>query len=185
MKRSYSCVMLTFLFSLVFVDVSYAIDRIALHNQYVEQIGNYVEQIQRTQKPKYLGYEYFGSDESGFDLPEEIYSLAYKDGTTTIVRNYYDRSLKQAGACPFFYTTNPNYRIKDIRVGGSISVLKKSPIFRRNGKDKYTSEYDAFPIHVYYNQKGIITAIKAGYAEEPMAEQIINFVNGKVGPNLN
>lgn len=188
MRRFNFFVTSVFLFVFLLVGVSCASDDefFAFH-RYCEQLYKYMEQFQKSQKPVYLGYEYLGPDEGDFGLPEEIYSLAYKDGMTTLVCNYYDRGLKKEGAWPFFYTTNPKHAIDDIRVGGSINAAKKSGNFHRDPKMKnhYATLYiDGAMIHVFCNNKGIITAIKIVYGDEPIAQPTLDFINGKVGPNL-
>ena len=152
-------------------------------NQYVKQLVKYMEQIARSVKPSYIGYEYYGPDAEDYDCPEQIYSLVYRNKTSTLVINFYDKNLREMGAWPYFSTTYPAHSIGNIKVGASMNVLKKSTFYKIDNSRHYQSFYDGSVINVYYNKKGIITRIEYRY-EEPVADDAMKFINGKVKANL-
>ena len=128
--------------------------------QIFTQVGNCMNNFMRSNRPKYLGHEYF--DEFMGD-PLDIYSLVYKTNNTSLVVNYYDRNLQQVGAWPYFSTTSPSYVIAGLKVGNSTKALAKSRNFYKNKGNKYSSDYEGGVLNFYYNKKGIITRIEYIY----------------------
>lgn len=149
--------------------------------QIFTQVDNCMEHFVRSNKAKYLGHEYF--DDFMGD-PIDIYSLAYKDNKTSVIVDYYDSSLKQGGAWPYFSTTNPVYVVAGLKVGNSIKALTKSQNFYKNKGNKYSSDYEGGVLHFHYNKKGIITRIEYIYDDEPVASSAMDFIRGKRKANL-
>ncbi|MBR1437716.1 MAG: hypothetical protein IJ587_04190 [Synergistaceae bacterium] len=163
-------------------NIAYAADAFDIHIQYAKQIWKYMDQVVSSNKPRYLGYEYYGPDEGDFGFPEQIYSLVYKTSTTSVVVNYYDKQLKQPAGAPYFITTNLAHSIGKIKVGGSVKSLAKS-IFVKQNKKHYQSFYDGHVINIYCNNKGIITSIE-WIDEAPIASTAMEFIKGKRKANL-
>ena len=113
-----------------------------------------------------------------------IYSLVYKTSKTSLVRNFYDRNLREEGAWQYFRTTAPLYSVGGFKVGGSRKALARNSAFYKNTRQRYSSDYEGFVMSFYYNKKGIITCIEVIYDDEPAASSAMDFVNGKVQANL-
>lgn len=176
------CAVLLLLGMILTCNIAYAVDAFDIHIRYAQQIWKYMDQVERSNKPKYLGYEYCGPDGEDFGLPEHLYSLVYKTSTTVVVVNYSDKQLKNTVGAPYFLTTSPAHNIGKIKVGGSAKSLAKS-IFTKQNKNHYQSFYDGHTINVYCNNKGIITSIE-WIDEAPIASTAMEFIKGKRKANL-